>query len=105
MLQRWRFRKRCRNLAKRCAEPVLSEYLLQSSRMKPGHIENTPMIAADLELTGLKSEHNRIIAIGTSSLAQLLAVERHCSLAIAHQYFVAVQFHLLPVPPCDMACM
>jgi hypothetical protein len=44
-------------------------------------------------------------ALGPGCLAQLLAVERHCSLAIANQYFVAVQFHVLPVPPYDMACM
>jgi DNA polymerase-3 subunit epsilon len=64
MLQRWRFQRRCRRLAKRCTEPALEQYLLQCSRLKAGHIANTPMIAVDLELTGLKSEHNRIIAIG-----------------------------------------
>jgi hypothetical protein len=45
------------------------------------------------------------VAICAGGLAQLLAVERHCSLAIANQNFVAVQFHVLSVPPCDMACM
>jgi DNA polymerase-3 subunit epsilon len=68
MLRKWRYSRRCRNLAKECRVPALSEYLLQCSTLKAGNIENTPMIAADLELTGLESSHNQIIAIGWTQI-------------------------------------
>ncbi len=64
MLKRWRHRIRCARLAHRCSQPVLSKYLEASSHLDVDHIENTPIIAVDLELTGLDATTNKIISIG-----------------------------------------
>jgi DNA polymerase-3 subunit epsilon len=64
MLQRWKHARRCRKLAKECSVPALSEYLEACSGMKIDDIENTPLIAVDLELTGLDKEQDQVIAIG-----------------------------------------
>lgn len=63
-LQRWRHARRCRRLARDCGKPVLREYLESCSKLRVGHIENTPLIAVDLELTGLDKNNDRIIAMG-----------------------------------------
>ena len=64
MLRRWRYRKRCRDLAERCGEPVLARYLEQGASLRPGDVAGTPMIAVDLELTGLDAASNQIISVG-----------------------------------------
>jgi len=64
MLQRWKHARRCRKLAKESSVSVLSEYLEACSSMKIDDIETTPLIAVDLELTGLEKEQDQIIAIG-----------------------------------------
>lgn len=64
MLQRWKHGRRCRKLAKACAEPVLSNYLQACSSLDIGNMENTPLISVDLELTGLDKGHNEIISMG-----------------------------------------
>ena len=64
MLQRWRHRRRCRKLARACPQPVLQSYLESCAALKIGRIDETPLIAADLELTGMESSSDRIIAIG-----------------------------------------
>jgi DNA polymerase-3 subunit epsilon len=64
MLQRWRYGRRCRKLARSCGNTVLREYLEACSGLHIDHIANTPMIAADLELTGLRKGHDRIVAMG-----------------------------------------
>ncbi len=64
MLQRWKHGRRCRKLAKTCPQPVLGEYLAACGALQFGHIANTPLIAVDLELSGLDKERDRIIAIG-----------------------------------------
>lgn len=64
MLQRWRHGRRCRKLAKSCSEPVLRDYLEACAELAVGHLGNTPLIAADLELTGLNRRCDQIIAIG-----------------------------------------
>jgi DNA polymerase-3 subunit epsilon len=63
-LQRWRHARRCRRLARECREPVLRAYLESCSKLHVDHIENTPLIAVDLELTGLDKNNDRIIAMG-----------------------------------------
>jgi len=42
----------------------LCDYLEGCEQLKPGRIDNTPMIAVDLELTGLDASKNKIISIG-----------------------------------------
>ena len=64
MLRKWRNRKRCRDLISRCGQPALSTYMESCAALDPDHIANTPLIAADLELTGLDSDQNQIISIG-----------------------------------------
>lgn len=64
MIKKWRNRKRCRTLSEACSQPVLSSYLDACSSLAVADISNTPLIAADLELTGLDAENNQIISIG-----------------------------------------
>lgn len=64
MLQRWRHRRRCRKLAHACRQPVLKTYLESCAALDIGRIDKTPMIAADLELTGMDNSTDRIIAMG-----------------------------------------
>ena len=64
MLRRWRYRNRCRAGAANCGVPALKRYLEQSGELKPGHIAETPLIAVDLELTGLDAEKDQIISVG-----------------------------------------
>lgn len=68
MFRRWRYRLRCRRAAAACAQPVLTRYLEACACARTGHIRNTPLIAADLELTGLDAKNNQIIAIGWTLL-------------------------------------
>jgi DNA polymerase-3 subunit epsilon len=64
MLQRWRHARRCRRLARQCGQPQLRHYLESCSRLNIRHIANTPMIAVDMELTGLDKRKDHIIAMG-----------------------------------------
>ena len=64
MLRRWRYRSRCRAVATACPVPALKRYLEQSGELKPGHIGETPLIAVDLELTGLDADRDQIISVG-----------------------------------------
>lgn len=64
MLRRWRHGRRCRKFAGNCGEPVLRDYLEACARLQIDTVANTPMIAADLELTGLRKGHDRIVAMG-----------------------------------------
>jgi len=64
MFRRWRHGRRCLRLAKDCEEPVLRRYLEACSRLDVDDMANTPMIAADLELTGLRKGRDRIVAMG-----------------------------------------
>lgn len=64
MLQRWRHGRRCRSLARASSQPVLSRYLESCARLEINQIDNTPLIAVDLELTGLDKNRDHIIAIG-----------------------------------------
>lgn len=80
MFGRWRHRKRCKTLAAACSEPVLQNYLEQSAGLKPGSVVDTPMIAVDLELTGLDASSNQIISVGWTHIDKgriLLGSNRH----------------------------
>jgi len=65
---RWRHRKRCKALAARCDAPALRKYLEQGAHLDPGSITQTPMIAVDLELTGLDVSNNQIISVGWTQI-------------------------------------
>lgn len=51
-------------MADECEHPALSKYLEQCAQMKTGALAETPMIAVDLELTGLDAAANQIISVG-----------------------------------------
>lgn len=68
VIQRWRHGRRCRKLARQCQQPVLREYLETCSGLDIDDIQNTPLIAVDLELTGLDKSEDRIIAIGWTQI-------------------------------------
>lgn len=68
MFGRWRYRKRCKALAARCDAPALSDYLEQGAHLDPGNVAETPMIAVDLELTGLDVSSNQIISVGWTQI-------------------------------------
>ena len=64
MLRRWRHKRRCAAAAAQCEGTALGRCLEQATRLDIDHLCNTPIIAADLELTGLDAAANRIISIG-----------------------------------------
>lgn len=70
MLRRWRHKKRCRNLASQCSQPLLKHYLEECAGLEINDIENTSLISADLELTGLDARSNQIISIGWTLIDQ-----------------------------------
>jgi len=70
MLRRWRHKKRCRSLASQCSQPVLKHYLEESIGREINDIQDTPLISADLELTGLDAGSNQIISIGWTLIDQ-----------------------------------
>ena len=64
MLQRWGHARRCQRRARHCSNSVIANYLEACAVLEPDQTGNTPMIAVDLELTGLDHRKDRIIAIG-----------------------------------------
>jgi DNA polymerase-3 subunit epsilon len=65
MFRKWRYRRRCRTLAESSSQPVLARYLEGAcAGLEAGDIRNVPLIAADLELTGLDANRDRIVSIG-----------------------------------------
>lgn len=64
MLQRWRHARRCRRLAAACREPLLARYLEACAALAIDRVDTTPLIAVDLETTGLDKINDRIVAIG-----------------------------------------
>lgn len=64
MLQRWRHARRCRQLAAACREPILGQYLEACAGLTIDRVDTTPLIAVDLETTGLDKVNDRIVAIG-----------------------------------------
>ena len=57
MLQRWRHARRCHKLAGDSVIPELSRYHESCASLDIRHMDNTPLISVDLELTGLEKEH------------------------------------------------
>lgn len=55
-------------MAEGCEHPTLSGYLAQCAKLKPGNLAETPMIAVDLELTGLDAAVNQIISVGWTQI-------------------------------------
>lgn len=68
MLRGWRHRARCRRLAPACRRATLSAYIEACAELRAAAFDNTPFIAADLELTGLAARSDEIVAIGWTLL-------------------------------------
>ena len=64
MFGQWRQKRRCRLLAQNCRETALKTYIESCANPGFDRLHNTPLIAVDLELTGLDVKQNQIIAIG-----------------------------------------
>jgi len=80
MLSRWRYRRRCRAIAQHCRQPVVAAYAADAAALSVDRLANTPVIAVDLEMTGMDATQNRIIAIGWTKLDHgriCLAANRH----------------------------
>lgn len=63
-LARWRYRRRCKAVLQNCAQTGLAACMEESAALGVDRLENTPLIAVDLEMTGLDANKNQIIAIG-----------------------------------------
>lgn len=80
MLQRWRHGRRCLKEAGNCRQPVLADYLRGCAGLDIGRIDSTPLIAVDLELTGLDKRSERIVSMGWTLVDEgriLLGSNRH----------------------------
>jgi len=64
MFRRWRLQRRCRKLARASRQNSLTSYIEACAGLDIDTLDNTPVIAVDLELTGLDARQNQIIAIG-----------------------------------------
>ena len=98
MFQRWRHKKRCARLAGRCAVPVLKKYLEACSEVDIDLVDNTPIIAVDLELTGLEVASNQIISIGWTQVDAgrlQLGSSRHLLITADHSVGSSAAIHEL----------
>ena len=64
IIKRWSHRRRCRALSQQCRQQSLAGYIADCAEIDVDRLINTPLIAVDLELTGLDSRQNQIISIG-----------------------------------------
>jgi len=68
MFKRWDYQRRCRAVAEQCHQEVAASYASGCPVLKVDKLENTPLIAVDLEMTGLDATQHGIIAIGWTQL-------------------------------------
>ena len=68
MFRQWRLSRRCRLLASQCRQASLTSYIETCAGQHVDKLINTPLISVDLELTGLDSKKNQIIAIGWTQI-------------------------------------
>ena len=55
-------------MASACGEAVVARYLERCADLRAGNIDKTPMIAVDLELTGLDASRDQIISVGWTQI-------------------------------------
>ncbi|MEM1410995.1 MAG: 3'-5' exonuclease [Pseudomonadota bacterium] len=70
MLGSWQRRRRFRAAREQCQHATLTAWLDAAERLEPGPIRETPILVADLELTGLDPESDEIISIGWTEIAE-----------------------------------
>jgi DNA polymerase-3 subunit epsilon len=64
MLGAWRLARKCRKQLASCTQEAARGYLQALPSLTVDKLENTPIIAVDLELSGLDSRQDHIVAIG-----------------------------------------
>jgi DNA polymerase-3 subunit epsilon len=64
MFKHWRYRRRCLAVAQQCSLSGWPDYLAECAALDVDRLDNTPLIAVDLEMTGLDASKNQIIALG-----------------------------------------
>jgi len=78
--------------------PVLKNYLEACADLHIDHVENTPIIAVDLELTGLEAASHQIISIGWTLLdagRQQLGSSQHLLISAEHSVGSSAAIHEL----------
>jgi DNA polymerase-3 subunit epsilon len=98
MIRKWRNRKRCHKLAETCGNAALGRYFESCGSLEIDHIGNTPLIAADLELTGLDAGSNEIIAIGWTLIDNgriRMGTNRHLLISANHSVGSSAVIHEL----------
>jgi DNA polymerase-3 subunit epsilon len=77
---------------------VLARYLEQGASLRPGDVAGTPMIAVDLELTGLDAASNQIISVGWTQIDEgriRLGSNRHILVSAAQSVGSSAAIHEL----------
>ena len=64
MLRRLGYQRRCRQQSRICRNETLGAYLRHAAETWPERLDNSPLIAVDLELTGLDAKRHAIAAMG-----------------------------------------
>ncbi|MCF1428907.1 MAG: 3'-5' exonuclease [Shewanella sp.] len=83
-LARWRLIRRITNTAAQCRQPWLSAYLLSLLPLLDCGVDELPVLAFDLEMTGLQPHINEILSLGAVPVdGRILRLNgaRHCLVA------------------------
>jgi len=65
---RWGWRRRIERARRGCREPVLERWLEATATLKPGRLNETPILALDLELTSLDPARGHIVSLGWTEI-------------------------------------
>ena len=98
MFARWRYRRRCHAAAGQCEHPNVAVYIKEYTGLDVDKLSNTPLIAVDLEMTGLDALKNQIIAIGWTLVDHgriRLASNRHLLINADHSVGHSAAIHEL----------
>lgn len=98
MFNHWRYRRRCRALARNSDQLVVADYLSACAELSVDDLGNTPVISVDLEMTGLDAAQNHIIAIGWTQLDHgrvQLGSNRHLLVTAGHSVGHSAAIHEL----------
>ena len=98
MYARWRYRRRCHAAAGQCEHPNVAVYIKEYAGLDVDKLSNTPLIAVDLEMTGLDATKNQIIAIGWTLVDHgriRLASNRHLLINADHSVGHSAAIHEL----------
>lgn len=68
MLGRWRSRRALRHARAACAQEALEPWLDSMENLAIGTLEETPILAVDLELTGLDPDSANVVSLGWTAI-------------------------------------